>query len=63
MSRHIAMTVHFDTTAGTWRIIASDGRIVMDGFRNAAAWAWADKHEADQAHAVLIPKEDHDERD
>jgi hypothetical protein len=26
------VTVLFDTSSGTWRVIASDGRIGMDGF-------------------------------
>lgn len=36
------MTVLFDTTTGTWRVVAPDGNILMDGFTsNAQAWAWA----------------------
>ena len=52
--RAVAKTVAFDTTTGTWRVVAADGNILMDGFTsNAQAWAWIDAHcQVDQGLAA-----------
>ena len=42
----ITMIVQFDEVSATWRVVADDGAIIMDGFAtDAAAWRWADQHD------------------
>ena len=52
------MTVAFDTSTGTGRVIASAGRIVMDGFTsNVQAWRWVDAHcQTDQVDADRVAR-------
>ena len=49
------MIVQFDTSSGTWRVIASDGTIVMDFSTRSAARKWIDAA-TDQAHAATVDR-------